>query len=65
MPLIDYMRVRWVDPDGAVAREKKPKRSQRVYLSDTVEVGENEPGEWRLEVLLADDVVDSQLFRVE
>lgn len=65
IPWGEYLTVRWIDPTGAVAREKKPKRSQRVYLSDSVEVEDREPGEWRIEVLLADDVVDSQPFRVE
>jgi predicted Zn-dependent protease len=65
VPWISYVRVRWVAPDGSVAREEKPDRSKRVYLADALALDDATPGAWRVDVLLADDVVDSQPFVVE
>lgn len=59
-----YFRTRWIDPRGAVVREERPDRQRRVYLTDTLELPRRHPllGTWRLEVLLADDVVHTERF---
>lgn len=61
--LVSYVRVRWVDPTGAVVREEEPDRDRRVWLSDHIEAAET-PGTWKIEVLLAGDVVLTQSFEV-
>ena len=66
VPWASYVRVRWIDPEGAVVRERKPRRSKHVHLSDALE-SEDEallPGAWRLEVLLGEDVVHTQPFEL-
>lgn len=66
VPWADYVRVRWIDPDGGLVREGKPRRTKHVYLSDALTDHEEKPapGTWRLEVLLGDDVVHTQAFEV-
>jgi len=34
LPWGGYITVRWIDPSGGVAREKKPRHFQRVYIAD-------------------------------
>jgi len=65
LPWITYVRVRWTDPSGEVVRDEKPKRSQRVYLSDHLDADEATPGDWRIDVLLGDDVVHTQHLVLE
>jgi predicted Zn-dependent protease len=64
LPWITYVRLRWTDPSGEVVREKRPKRSQRVFLSDALDAAGVAPGAWRLDVLLGEDVVHTQPFVV-
>lgn len=66
VPWADHVRVRWIDPEGEVVREARPRRSKRVYLRDVLTDHEEDPapGAWRLEVLLGDDVVFAQAFEV-
>jgi predicted Zn-dependent protease len=61
-----YMKMRWIDPSGKVVREERPDREHRVYVTDawTLPRKERSPGNWRLEVLLADDVVHTQRFEL-
>ncbi|RIL05644.1 MAG: hypothetical protein DCC71_09650 [Proteobacteria bacterium] len=64
--VMEYLRVRWTDPSGAVVRDEKPKKSQRVYFGDRLETGDSTPapGEWKVDVLLANDLVHTQRFVV-
>jgi hypothetical protein len=64
VPWISYVKLRWIDPAGDVVREEKPSRSQRVYLGDHLKLADAAPGDWKLEVLLGDDVVHVQPFVV-
>lgn len=67
VPWAPYVRVRWIDPSGAIVREDEQDRSKRVWLSDTLGLSERRTprGDWRLEVLLGEDVVFVQPFAVE
>jgi predicted Zn-dependent protease len=64
VPWAEYVKLRWIDPKGAVVRQEKPHRSQRVFFDDAVKVADATPGNWKLEVLLGDDVVHTQVFAV-
>ena len=64
IPWITYVKLRWTGPDGTVVREKKPSRSQHVYVGDTLARKDAAPGEWKLDVLLGDDVVHTQTFAI-
>ena len=64
LPWASYIQVRWVDPDGNVVREKKQRRFQRVYMSDSYDFEDAPRGDWKLEVLLADDIVHSETIQV-
>jgi beta-barrel assembly-enhancing protease len=61
-----YVRVRWIDPSGQVVAEEKPHRDRRVLLSSTLRFagGQPEPGTWRVEVLLGEDVVHADRVTV-
>ena len=64
LPWGGYITVRWIDPSGSVAREKKPRHFQRVYIADKYDFEDAPRGDWKLEVLLADDVVHTETIRV-
>jgi len=66
VPWASYVRVRWIDPEAAVVREGKPRRSKHVHLSDALasEDAALLPGAWRLDVLLGEDVVHTQAFEL-
>ena len=64
VPWAEYVKLRWIDPKGEVVRQEKPHRSQRVFFDDAVKVADAAPGNWKLEVLLGDDVVHTQVFAV-
>src|SRR5262249_2987415 len=64
VPWAEYVKLRWIDPKGAVVRQGKPPRSERVFFDDAVKVADAAPGNWKLEVLLGDDIVHTQVFAV-
>jgi hypothetical protein len=64
LPWGSYIKVRWIDPSGSVVREEKPRHFQRVYVADNYEFEAAPRGDWKLEVLLADDVVHTETIRV-
>ena len=64
LPTADYLTVRWTDPGGKVVRDKRPRRAQRVYILDAYDFEDAERGDWKFEVLLADDVVLETTIRV-
>lgn len=65
LPTASYLTVRWTDPSGAVVRQEKPRRFQRVYMADTYDFSDAERGDWKLQVLLAEDVVFENTVRVQ
>ena len=64
LPTANYLTVRWTDPSGEVVRDERPRRTQRVYILDSYDFEDAAPGDWKFEVLLADDVVLATTIRV-
>ena len=64
LPWDSYMQVRWADPSGKVVRENEQRRFQRVYMSDRYDFEYAPRGDWKLEVLLGEDVVHTETIRV-
>jgi hypothetical protein len=65
LPTVSYITVRWTDPSGKVVKEEQPRRFQRVYIADSYDFEDAARGDWKLEVLLADDVVFTNTLRVQ
>ena len=64
LPTANYLTVRWTDPSGKLVRDERPRRTQRVYILDSYDFEDAEPGDWTFQVLLADDVVLETTIRV-
>ena len=65
--IVDRIRVRWIDPTGAVVQEGPAVSLHRPYISSRVAwdaVAERPPGPWTVEVRLDDDVVDRRSVQV-
>jgi Flp pilus assembly protein TadD len=65
LPTAAYITVRWTDPSGNVVREVRPRHFQRVYIADSYDFEDAPRGDWKLQVLLADDVVFENTIRVQ
>ncbi|MEE8508222.1 MAG: M48 family metalloprotease, partial [Myxococcota bacterium] len=64
---VDRIRVRWIDPTGAVVQEGPAVSLHRPYISSRVPwdaAAERPPGPWTVEARLDDDVVDRRTVQV-
>ncbi len=53
----DVVRVRWIDPGGAVASETSPRRRQRTYLAAVYEPKRLMSGTWTLQLFFGTEVL--------
>jgi len=61
------LRVRWIDPSGAVVQDAPVDRARRPYVGSRLALHELEaarPGVWTVEAQLDHDVVDRRSFRL-
>ncbi len=61
------LRVRWIDPSGAVVQEAPVERVRRPYVGSRLALGDRHaavPGVWTVEAELDHDVVDRRSFRL-
>ena len=67
VPHRSRIRVRWVDPRGAVRQDAAPEEVSRVYLVSVLALEAEDArvaGDWTVETLLDDDVVDRRRVHV-
>ena len=68
VPYAEQIRVRWRDPSGQVVQDERARASGRVFLVSELDLKaqpRDTVGEWTVEALLDDDVVDRRRVRVE
>jgi predicted Zn-dependent protease len=63
----ERMRVRWIDPSGALVAETPVKSYKRRFVGSVLEVPEAAAavGEWSAEASFEDEVLDRRSFRVQ
>jgi hypothetical protein len=67
LPYRDRIRVRFTDPSGAVAQQKKVERARRPYVRSTLELDGDlarRHGIWRVEALMDGIPIDERTFRL-
>jgi tetratricopeptide (TPR) repeat protein len=59
------LRVRWIDPAGALAQEDAVRMDPFGFLSAELHTRDRTPGIWEVRVLIGDSEVDRRTFRTE
>lgn len=67
VPHAARVTVRWTNPEGVVVQEESAEPLEKAFIASVLEFGVAgaSAGEWTVEALLDDDVVDVRKTRVE